>query len=70
MLELTGLISDDAPVVKATSARVAAATRPAVRPSWRKTAQADAARHDPVTRTDTSGMPIAPPSPRIGRAIR
>lgn len=70
MLELTGCTNDDGPVVKATSASRAAAASPAVRPSWRKTAQTAMVRHDPVMRSDTSGMASGAPSTRISSAIR
>jgi hypothetical protein len=70
MLELTGLTSDDAPVVNATAASVMAATTPAVRPSCRNTAHAAVTRQMPVMSTDTSDMPSAPPSTRTGTAIR
>ena len=70
MLELTGLTSEAAPVVKVMSASPAAAMSAARGPRRRWTTQATMTRHEPVMRIDTSGMPMAAPNARIGAASR
>jgi hypothetical protein len=70
MFELTGLIMLAAPVVKVTAANASAATRPAVRPSWRNTAQTDVIRQVATMATETSDIPSQPPSTRTGTARR